>query len=61
MAATIEYEKCNGCGDCFTVCPIDVISPHYGKAMIDTKRCVDCGVCAGACPADAIFFESWKS
>lgn len=62
--ATIDQERCLGCGRCYQVCRFDavkqitdldeVLSLAY---RIDPIACEGCGVCARVCPHAAITFE----
>lgn len=54
MAAIIDGEKCTGCGDCISSCPLDAISMKDNKAVVDDEACGDCGACVDACPVQAI-------
>jgi ferredoxin len=55
MAATIDTEKCTGCGDCVEECPVDAISLNdEPKAVVDEEECTDCEVCVDICPEEAI-------
>jgi ferredoxin len=54
MAATIDVQKCTGCGKCVDVCPLEAISLNDDKAVVDTAACTECGLCVGECPTDAI-------
>ena len=53
MAAVIDAEKCNGCGECASSCPSDAIKVD-GKATIVEENCLDCAACVDACPNEAI-------
>ena len=53
MAATVDEEKCTGCGICVDACPQEAITVD-DIAKIDADKCVDCGVCVEECPNDAI-------
>lgn len=64
MGATIEADKCIGCGKCISVCRFDAISfdgpanDVVGKTYkIDPIACEGCGVCAYVCPVDAVVFS----
>jgi NAD-dependent dihydropyrimidine dehydrogenase PreA subunit len=50
----VEFEKCNGCGECLEICSVEAISLNAGKAMIDPDTCLVCGSCIQACPQGAI-------
>ena len=54
MAATVDAEKCTGCGACVETCPVEAITLENDKAVIDEGTCTECGVCTGECPTEAI-------
>ncbi len=54
MAATVDVEKCTGCGECVEVCPVEVITLENEKAVIDEENCTDCAACVAECPTEAI-------
>jgi ferredoxin len=63
MAATIDLEKCDGCGTCVEACPAEAIklaclvgAEHSPKevALIDEDACTECGLCVEECPNGAI-------
>ncbi|HNV86374.1 MAG TPA: 4Fe-4S binding protein [Candidatus Omnitrophota bacterium] len=53
MAVKVDAEKCNGCGKCAEVCPVDAVKIENGKATIN-EQCVDCETCISVCPHLAI-------
>jgi len=53
MAAKVDKKKCNGCGACKEVCPVNAIKIKNKKAHID-DACVECGACVAQCPNEAI-------
>jgi ferredoxin len=64
---SIELEKCNGCGKCATVCPVEAMTivsahdPHRlskRKAKLNAEICLGCGVCARVCPTHSLRLES---
>ncbi|NSW91713.1 MAG: 4Fe-4S binding protein [Firmicutes bacterium] len=53
MAAKINGSKCNGCGACVDVCPVEAIRIENGKALVGDE-CIECGACVSECPNEAI-------
>ena len=52
--ASINKEKCIGCGLCASVCP-EVFEMHEGKAKVKAQKDSDCTKEAiDSCPIDAI-------
>jgi pyruvate formate lyase activating enzyme len=48
-------ERCDGCGNCLTVCTRDAVSRDgEGAIRFDRERCDACGECVMACPAEAL-------
>jgi MinD superfamily P-loop ATPase len=53
--ASIDQERCTGCGECVDVCRFNAISAlGRGTITIDSISCEGCGVCALVCPNEAI-------
>ncbi|RMG58728.1 MAG: 4Fe-4S dicluster domain-containing protein [Deltaproteobacteria bacterium] len=56
--ASVNAEKCSGCGLCVKKCQVDAIGvvEKEGKkfAVVDLERCIGCGVCVKACNRDAL-------
>ncbi len=53
--ATIDAERCTGCGVCRDLCRFAAISDDF---VIDPLACEGCGVCTWFCPEKAIDFPS---
>jgi Na+-translocating ferredoxin:NAD+ oxidoreductase subunit B len=61
----IDVEKCNRCGKCKKICPLEAISklPGYETDGSDTRmfveesQCIGCGLCASHCPEEAVRME----
>jgi ferredoxin len=54
----IDYEKCNGCGDCIPNCPEGALQIIDGKArLVSDLFCDGLGACLGHCPQGAITIE----
>jgi Na+-translocating ferredoxin:NAD+ oxidoreductase subunit B len=54
MALCIR-DRCNGCTDCVSVCPVSAISGEPGMLHhIDRALCIECGACGRVCPLGAV-------
>lgn len=47
-------KECNGCKQCYSVCPQKCINISVKPMEIDQKHCLHCGRCAEACPKQVI-------
>jgi len=54
MAAKVDAVKCNGCGVCKEICPVNAIKIEREKIII-SDDCVECGACVNECPRGAIY------
>jgi len=63
----IIEEKCNGCGKCVSLCPVEAMTlvtasdphkPGKKKAKLNAEQCLGCGVCLKGCNVDAIKLKS---
>ncbi len=60
MAATIDSERCNGCGLCEPVCPGDIIFTDEASGLAEVRypdECWFCGACLAECPTEAISYS----
>jgi ferredoxin len=64
--AESEGDKCNGCGKCIDVCPINALKlvsaenpekPKLKKIEIDEDLCLGCGVCLRNCKTKALLLK----
>ena len=57
MIELIYSDLCNGCGQCVTVCPTNVLalSPQGKLRIADQQACQTCFMCELYCPEDALF------
>jgi len=65
----ITEEKCNGCGKCVALCPVEALTlvssndphkPNRKKAKLIQDICLGCGVCLNGCDKKAIELHSRK-
>lgn len=49
-------DACQGCiaRPCAGNCPVEAISFHNGRSVIDAEKCINCGKCKEVCPYHAI-------
>jgi dihydropyrimidine dehydrogenase (NAD+) subunit PreA len=52
--ATIDKEKCTGCGICLKPAHCLATFMENGKAKVNETECLGCGVCTLLCPAGAV-------
>jgi ferredoxin len=59
----VDAERCDGCGKCVNVCPVEAMSlasandprrPKKKRAKLDERLCLGCGVCVRNCDRDGI-------
>ena len=50
----VNSEKCDICGTCVAVCPVDAIEVWEFKVEIDNEKCINCNKCLIVCPVKAI-------
>jgi ferredoxin len=62
----VDLERCNGCGKCVNVCPVEAMTlvsandpakPRRRKAALDADICLGCGVCTRTCSVEALWLE----
>lgn len=59
--ASIDRDRCTGCGKCVSSCRFEAISLYASVANVDAVACEGCGVCGLVCPVDAPVFSAAKS
>ena len=58
MTVKVDISKCDACGSCVEVCPVEAITildDHH--AVIDPEECIECLACIDECPNEAISEE----
>ncbi|WP_045216357.1 4Fe-4S binding protein [Desulfonatronovibrio magnus] len=57
----INPDRCDGCGICKDVCPVEALNvinsarrPGKKLIVVDPQLCHGCGVCQATCPKEAI-------
>ena len=58
--ASIDYDKCTDCMECFEVCPTNAITANPEMkvvAEVIDEKCIGCTICAKNCPTECISGE----
>ena len=50
----IKENRCDYCGACVTVCPVDCIEVREYSINIDHTICIDCDLCVEICPIEVL-------
>ncbi|MBT3251899.1 MAG: 4Fe-4S binding protein [Candidatus Marinimicrobia bacterium] len=50
----IHPDKCDFCGTCVAVCPVDCIDLKEASIDIRNDICIDCDLCVQICPIDVL-------
>ena len=54
---TVINDRCDFCGACVAVCPVDSIDLFEARIAI-LKHCIDCMLCVWICPVETLAPES---
>ncbi|MEW5909435.1 MAG: ferredoxin [Thermodesulfobacteriota bacterium] len=55
---TVDQEKCEGCGECVEVCPVEVYELVDDKSSpVNADECLGCESCVEVCEPGAITVE----
>ncbi len=52
----IKEDRCDFCGTCVSVCPVDCIELREAVIKIDEKTCTNCKLCVYVCPIETLEF-----
>ena len=50
----IRENRCDYCGACVVVCPVDCIEVREYSIQIDHPVCIDCDLCVHICPIEVL-------
>ena len=50
----IKENKCDYCGACITICPVDCIEVRESSIQIEQSICIDCDLCVYICPIEVL-------
>ena len=51
----VDEEKCTGCEECVSICPVDVFEIKDEKSVpVNAEECIGCESCVEVCEQDAI-------
>jgi len=50
----VKDNKCDYCGTCVAVCPVDAIELLEADIRIDPDTCTECDLCVWVCPIDVL-------
>ncbi|NQV51075.1 MAG: 4Fe-4S binding protein [Candidatus Marinimicrobia bacterium] len=50
----VKDNKCDFCGTCVAVCPVDAIELREADIKIIHETCIDCDICIWVCPIDVL-------
>ena len=51
---SIRENRCDFCGACVTVCPVDCIEVREASIKISHSVCIDCDLCVYICPIEVL-------
>ena len=55
---SIKENRCDYCGACITVCPVDCIEVRESSIDIGQEVCIDCDLCVIICPIEVLQGEN---
>jgi len=54
--ASVNAERCNGCGTCVERCQVNavIVDERLAVSSVNLDRCIGCGNCVVSCPSEAM-------
>ncbi len=56
----IDYDKCDDCCTCISICPEDALI-YKSRLEVDNEKCILCGKCVKVCPYASLSIKKVKS
>ena len=50
----VKENRCDFCGTCVAVCPVDAIELAEADIKIIHETCIDCDICVWICPIEVL-------
>lgn len=50
----VKDNRCDFCGTCVAVCPVDAIEVFEADIKIIHDKCIDCDICVWICPIEVL-------
>ena len=50
----VDSERCDSCGECVKMCPVDVFEMPYKAVAVRPVNCMGCRTCVALCKSTAI-------
>jgi ferredoxin len=50
----VANDRCDFCGTCVSVCPVDAIELYEARIVILPSKCIDCLLCVWVCPVETL-------
>ena len=55
-----DHAKCDFCGVCVGVCPVDAITLGRADLAVAHETCINCDFCVDLCPTEALSQDAPK-
>ena len=54
MSVLIDFDACDGCGECIYGCPVNALDIEGSRIAWSEEDCINCGTCVKVCPVQAL-------